>query len=324
MILGDETPENLAWSLARIWPSSGVMTSEAGTVLGSHGMGKDSIMRSLALWNTLWDGKDHHVGRRTSESFTVRGARLTVALGIQETTLREFMDKSRGLARGIGLFARFLMAWPESTIGNRPFRESENYPHLDAFHVRLTEILNQKAPIGADGTLSPALLAFTPEAKAAWVAFYNTIEAELQDGGELHEVKDVASKIADNAARMAALFHVFGKGMGGISLECVVSACQIVTWHLSESRRFFSETAQSKEIADALKLESWLLRYCRKQETHMVGKSHVIQCGPNPLRDKKRLDAAITELEALERLRVLQEGRRITLQINPALLEEAS
>lgn len=103
LILGDETPENLAWTLAKQWPSGGVVSSEAGVVFGAHGMGKDSVMRNLALLNILWDGGSLSIGRRTSESFTVKGARLTVALQIQEAALRAFFDKSGGLARGTGL-----------------------------------------------------------------------------------------------------------------------------------------------------------------------------------------------------------------------------
>lgn len=133
LILGDETPENLAWSLAKIWPSAGVLSSEAGVVFGSHGMGKDSAMRNLALLNVLWDGGAHSIGRRTSESFTVRGARLTMGLMVQETTLREYFGKSGGLAWGTGFLARFLVAWPESTQGQRPFTEAPaNWPHLAA------------------------------------------------------------------------------------------------------------------------------------------------------------------------------------------------
>ncbi|MDR2926424.1 MAG: DUF3987 domain-containing protein [Azoarcus sp.] len=324
IILGDETPESLAWSLAKLWPSSGIMSSEAGTVFGSHGMGKESIVRNLGVLNEIWGGGELSFGRKTSECFTVRGARLTMALQVQEATLRDFIDKSGALARGSGFLARFLVAWPESTIGKRAFKENlTSWRSLGAFHVRLAEILNRKAPVGDDGALSPAALGFTPEAKAAWVAFYNAIEAGLLDGGELHEVRDVASKAADNAARLAALFHVLGKGAGSIGIGSLAPASRIVAWHLGESRRFFGEMAQSKEIADAMKLESWLLGYCRRQGTHMAGKSHVIQCGPNPLRDKRRLDAAIAELEALGRLRVLQEGRRVTLQASPALLAGA-
>ncbi|SFN03308.1 YfjI family protein [Nitrosomonas communis] len=210
LLLGDETPENLAWSLAKHWPSSGVISSEAGLIFGSHGMGKESVMRNLALYNVLWDGGVHNVGRRTSESFTVQGARLTVGLQIQETTLREFIEKSGALARGKGYFARFLVSWPESTQGTRFFTEPPtNWPSLTAFNKRLNEILSIPPSMSDDGGLEPVTLTFSPEAKAAWVRYYNAIEKELANGGELYDVRDVASKSADNAARLAAIFHVF-------------------------------------------------------------------------------------------------------------------
>ncbi len=86
----------------------------------------------------------------------MRGARLTVALQVQETTLRTFFDRSGGLARGTGFLARFLFAWPESTQGSRPFTEPpENWPHLAAFHRRIAEILEEPVPIDEDGALSP-------------------------------------------------------------------------------------------------------------------------------------------------------------------------
>ena len=49
----DNTPESLAWVLAKEWPSAGVASSDAGIVFGSHGMGKDSIMRNLAQLNPI-------------------------------------------------------------------------------------------------------------------------------------------------------------------------------------------------------------------------------------------------------------------------------
>ena len=134
----DETPENLAWVLAREWPAAGVMSAEAGIVFGAHAMGKDSIMRNLALLNILWDGGTLAIGRRTTESFTVQGARFTVALQVQEATLRSFVERSGGLARGTGFLARFLLAWPESTQGQRLFVEAPtDWPRLSAFHQRV-------------------------------------------------------------------------------------------------------------------------------------------------------------------------------------------
>lgn len=48
LLYADATPEALAYNLAKQWPSGGVVSAEAGIVFGSHGMGKDSVMRNLA------------------------------------------------------------------------------------------------------------------------------------------------------------------------------------------------------------------------------------------------------------------------------------
>src|SRR5665213_2291976 len=143
-------------------------------------MGKDSVMRNLAALNQLWDGATLNTERRSSESFTVRGARLTMALQVQEATIRAFFDSTKGLARGTGFLARFLVSWPESTQGTRNFTEAPaNWPALAGFNNRLTAILQRAAPIDDDGALTPAMLTLAPDAKAAWVAFHDAIESEL-------------------------------------------------------------------------------------------------------------------------------------------------
>ncbi len=320
LIRGDETPESLAWALAKEWPSAGVMSSEAGAVFGSHGMNRDSVMRNLALLNILWDGGELPINRKTSESFTVKGARLSMALQIQEATLRNFFDRSGGLARGTGFLARFLVAWPESTQGTRFFTEApESWPKLAAFHQRITEILNTAVPLDDDGTLLPALLSFTPEAKAAWICFHDALEAELHSGGELYDVRDVASKSADNAARIAALFHVFERGFtGNVGLESFENASRIAAWHLHEARRFFGELALPVDLANAVRVDQWLLAYCARERTASISKRDLQRLGP--VREKEPIKQALKELEDLSRLRIIQHQRSLLININPKLL----
>lgn len=322
LLYADATPEALAFGLAKNWPSGGVVSAEAGIVFGAHGMSKDSVMRNLALLNVLWDGGHLTIDRRTAESFTVKGARLTVALQVQEATLRSFFDRSGGLARGTGFLARFLVAWPESTQGFRPFTEAPaNWPALVAFSRRIAAILEQPAPVDEDGALSPPLLPLIAEAKAAWVAFHDAIESELANGGELHDVRDVASKTADNAARLAALFQVFEGAGGAIGAEAFESASRIAAWHLNEARRFFGELALPAELADAARLDSWLLNYCRRQKTHIVPRREVQRnVTPVHLRQKAVLEDALRELIEAGRVLLVQDGRRKEIHINPALL----
>ena len=149
--------------------------------------------------------------------------------------------------------------------------------------------------------------------------YHNAIESELSSGGELYDVRDVASKSADNAVRLAAVFQQFEHGMGGaVGLDSFERASRITAWHLSESRRFFGELALPAELADASRLDSWLIEHCRQGRTHMVGKNQVRQHGP--LRDGARLDTAIRELAELDRLRLEKDGKRLTIHLNPALV----
>lgn len=322
LIYSDATPEALTYALAKHWPSGGVISSEAGSVFGGHGMGTESVMRNLATLNQLWDGATLPVERRSSESFTVRGARLTMALQVQESTIRAFFANTKGLARGTGFLARFLVSWPESTQGTRHFTEAPaNWPALAAFNERLTEILNQPAPIDTDGALTPAMLTLAPDAKAAWVAFHDDIESELTTGGELSDVRDVASKAADNAVRLAALFHTFSGSTGPIDINAMASASLVAAWHLYEARRFLGEMAMPAGLANAGHLEKWMLDYCKREQTDQVP-TRVIQqrISPTSLRTKTTLNDALNELTELGRARLVQDGKKRLVQIRPELL----
>lgn len=315
----DATPEALAAGLAQQWPSGGVVSAEAGIVFGSHGMGKDSVMRNLGLLNLLWDGASLTIDRRSTESFTVRGARLTMGLQVQEPTLREFFNRSGALARGTGFLARFLVAWPESTQGSRLFTEApDNWPHVAEFDRRIAAILNRSVPIDEDGVLQPTLSMLSPDAKAAWIEFHNTVESKLISGGELYDVRDVASKAADNAARLGTLFQMCEYGIGTVELESFESASLIVAWHLNESHRFFGELALPVDIANAVRLDTWLIAYCKQKRVTLISKNYVRRHGP--LRDKALLDTAIRELVELNRIQMAKEEKQLVIKINPALL----
>lgn len=325
LIYSDATPEALASNLVNGWPSGGVFSNEGGIVLGGHAMNKDVAMRNMARLNQLWDGKIAATDRATTESYGDTVARLTMSLQVQEPTLRAFFDNTKGLARGTGFLARFLVAWPESTMGTRMFTPPpDGWPALAAFNNRLTAILDRPAPVDDDGVLTPAMLTLSPDAKQAWIAFHDQIEAMLGTGGELYDLRDVGSKAADNMVRLAALFHVFAGSIGPIDLECIESASQIITWHLLEAKRFLGELAMPPELANPMRLESWLIDWCRREGTDKVPTKAVQQFGPGGLRDKKVIDATVNELADLGRARLVKDGKKRLIQLRPELLAVAA
>jgi putative DNA primase/helicase len=324
LFLQDVTPEALAVTLAKRWPAVCIASAEAGVILGAHGMNPDTAMRNFGLLNVLWEGGEFQSGRKTTESVHVRGARLSMSLMVQEATLRTFLEKAGTLARGSGFMARFLIAWPESTQGTRAYREPPaHWPKLARFHSRLRALLDTPLDLAEEGGVVPVALALSPEAKQKWIAFHDAIEAQLADGGDLRDVRDVASKSADNAARLAALFDVFELGfVRAVGADAMRRAGQIAAWHLSESRRFFGELALPAELGDAVRLEAWLINHAKRKATASVAKNFARQHGP--LRDGRRLKAALAELAERGRLRLDEDHRPFMIRLHPALLESVA
>ena len=313
----DITPEKLGHFLANEWPSGGVVSNEAGAVFGSHGMGKDSIMRNLALLNTLWDGGEFSSERKSTEGYTVRGARFTMGLQVQEATLREFFSKSGTLARGTGFLARFLISWPKSNMGKRLFTEAPvAWPHLEAFNRRLSVILNAAPPLN-NGFLTPHLMGLSDAAKQSWIQYHDMVEIELNTSGDYFDIRDVAAKSADNAARLAGLFERFVNNDGvSVSQDSFQRAAKVAAWHLEEAKRFFGDIVLPQVVLDADRLESWLIDCNHKEELS----TRYIQ-RHSPIRDKKRIDPALEELESLNRIKLVQEGKRKLIKVNPMVLK---
>ncbi len=321
LIYGDVTPEQLAFSLAKGWPSAGVLSSEAGIVFGSHGMSGDSAMRSMSQINVLWEGGKLNIDRRTSDSYSVQGARLTMGLAVQADTVKNFFDNSKQLARGTGFAARFLIAWPDSTQGSRLYKEPPKaWPNLTRFNQRITDLLDRLPTLNDAGGIAPKTLEFTHEAKKVWIDFHDEVERELKQDGAMSDLKDVASKAADNVARIAALFHLFeGRGTDNINAELVEAASDIVTWHLFEAKRFLQEIAIPSHIANAIKIDNYILRYCREHNTNVIQQNHIRKHGA--IRDTKLLKDALNDLAEANRIRIVLEGRTHMVEVNPELLE---
>ncbi|WAW10993.1 DUF3987 domain-containing protein [Oxalobacter vibrioformis] len=321
-IYADITPEALAHELAKGWPSGGIISSEAGAIFGSHGMNKDSITRFLSLLNQLWDGIPFSIDRKTSDSIMIKSARFSMGLQCQSVVIQKFLTDSGILARGIGFLARFLVAKPESTQGSRRYIElPDEFPAMDVFTVRMTEILNMSLPFDENGLLFPKAISLSTEAKPEWIKLYNKIEVGLKEGGKYSEIRDVANRVAENVARVAAILHVFEYGFDGeIKLVTVKQAGILVEWHLSEARRLFSEDMPSEKQSQALVLEEWILGRCRENGTNCIPIKDLQQKGPPSLRRTAEYTAVMQELEALGRIRRISDSGRSFIELNPELL----
>lgn len=316
LIFTNATPQAIVYCLYKRWKFAGIMSDEGAVIFDSR------AMNELGMLNQLWDGNSLHVDRVSKESFSVTDARLTISIMVQPKTFDKFLEKQGRLSRDNGFLARFLVSRTVSTQGTRFIQDTcRSDQHLKVFQNRMTEILNSTVSDTSQNVSDRVTLSFSPDAQLKWVDFFNRVEFDLQSGGYLADVKDGASKIADNLARIAALFHYFQGGQGEISLDTVNRAAAICEWHLHEFKSIFGTGPEIPiEIQDANELEKWFVGMCHRYPGNSeMNKNYIAQLGPNQLRKSKlRREAALYVLTANNKICVALRGKTRCVVLNPA------
>jgi len=146
------------------------------------------------------------------------------------------------------------------------------------------------------------VLSLAAAAFGLWRQFHDEIEAKLRPGGAYASVPDWGAKSAEQAARLACLFHLWDHGQEGeIGAECMAGAVRVARWFLSEAVWFVARTGASEpeEWRDARALDHWL------DGRAPIGLAEVLRYGPGRIRKADRRDAALGVLQDLHRVRLV-------------------
>lgn len=88
--------------------------------------------------------------------------------------------------------------------------------------------------------LKPPPLEMTTEARQRWVAFSDEVDAALKPGCRLHEVSGFASKIAEHAARIAAVLAVYDDpAVADLDRQDLERGIALANYYASETLRLF-------------------------------------------------------------------------------------
>lgn len=286
--------------------SMALIAAEGETILGSSLMSKTSIL------NKAWDGGPFYFDRK-DRSIVAEDTRATASIMVQSELIKAFLEKRGNTARGSGFWARFLMAWPQSTQGTRftsPY--GVEWKQVESYHERINEILNDDRE---------HVYEFDDDAKSELVLFVNMIEKELRPFGELKFINDFVSKAGENTARIAALFHHFSKQIGKISVDTLRNAKEVMVWYLEEAKRLFSPQPEVPQLQiDVQSLTRYLYTHYWVKDWESVPKNEVRRNGPVR---KERFDLALSAMERFPStespaVKVLTgEDRRAFIHMNP-------
>ena len=293
--VSEPTFEGLTKLFAHGQPSLGLFSDEGGQFLGGHAMNSENRQKTLAAFNDLWQGNPIRRTRSGDGHATLFGRRLAVHLMVQPTVALGFMADP--LAADTGFLPRFLMCEPPSAIGTRMQANARRDDMaLGAFAGRLRSILETPMPMDPDTReLEPRTLQLTPEARNRLVTFSDAIEAAQAPGGDLRHITGTASKVAEQAARIAGVLTLW-RDLEAVKVEGrdMAHAIDLAQFYLSEASRLASAALVSSEIDKAEKLRRWLLESWPEPNV-MV--RDVVRLGPNALRESPKARAALGILE---------------------------
>jgi hypothetical protein len=260
MIVSDPTPDGLVLHLQLCRPSAGLFTSEGGGFIGGHAMNDDNRMRTGALLNAVWDGTPIRQQRVMRGLVFLPGRRVTMHLMAQPAAAACLLGDD--MLDDLGLLARCLVVQPESTIGTRPFRETQDAARLalDAYHGKMGVLLRMAPPTHPDDDriLTPRPLPLAPAARAAWISFHDHVERDLADGGALRPVRAFGAKMAEHAGRLAGVLTLFDDP-DAREVPAAMMACGIILaqHYAQEALRLQGAASIAPELALASKLLAW-------------------------------------------------------------------
>jgi hypothetical protein len=213
-----------------------------------------------------------------------------------------------------GMTARILTAAPETRMGTRLHRAPDKAA-LEAvaeFGAKLAKRLSQPLWLrtGTRNELAPRQLRFSEKARAEWIEFADHIEKRLAPGGELESIRGLAAKLAEHAARLAAVMSWWADpDATQVGDEAMKDVIELARHYATEALRLQMAGSVNVEISDAQKLLTWLQT---KWPHRFVSIRAIVQFGPGNIRDTKKARQLVV---------ILQEHRWLEFQTGGAVID---
>jgi hypothetical protein len=250
-------------------------------------MNEDNKLKMVSGMSALWDGEPVRRVRSGDGASTLPGRRVALHLMMQPNVADLLLQDQ--LLAGQGILSRLLVVAPESATGKRmprPERPETKYA-INSFGGRLLTILETTLPL-ADGKLNelePRDLPLSREASNPFIDFIGHVEKAMAPGQPFQQIKGLANKLPEHAARLAGVITLVGNLHATEVGSAEMQAGIILAEHYAgEAIRLFGASQIGAELQAAQRLLNWLRETWG--ENH-VSVPDIYQRGPNSIRDAR-------------------------------------
>tara|TARA_R100000935_G_scaffold14074_1_gene28356 strand:+ start:4609 stop:6717 length:2109 start_codon:yes stop_codon:yes gene_type:complete len=308
-------------------------TDDAAQFFNGHTMKGDTAGNALAAITDLYSGGEVNRTRSQKNAYAnprtkAYNVRMTLMLMAQRIILEPALTDD--MMNQQGFLARALIACPNSLQGYRTWDDIERRqqsPFIDsdlqAYWSRCNDLLDpvdSNAPTDEKG--APKRFKMCWQDKQTEQVFYEhmqAVENQQAKNMPLEYLKAYASRMAENASRIATLIAFFDKRKT-ITTDDIKRAFMLVSYSTAERLRY-QDATPTGEQSDLEKLSIWLIDKAKAYNPAVLNKSFVTQHAPNALRGKK-LNFLLDDLESMGHIRLESEGRRRLVYVNPKLFTD--
>jgi len=213
-----------------------------------------------ANWLSMFNAESIIVDRKTGipRTIYVPQAAVCVSGGIQPGILNRALGDEH---RESGLAARLLLTYPPRKA--KEWTEADIDPRAEAELARLVDkLFDLQSTTSDDGGTRPVLVRLSPEAKAAWMSYYNAHNVEQAD--LTGDMAAAWSKLEEYAARLALVVHYIRWAAADVSEELRLDVASMkagiafVTWFKHEARRVYAMLGETDIERNQRRLVEWI------------------------------------------------------------------
>ncbi len=313
-------------------PNQSWTTSEAGQFLNGHSMKSDTAGNALSSLTSVWSGDPvsrlrSQRGKNAIPFTNAYDARLTLDIMGQRVILEPALNDP--LMNGQGFLPRCLIACPESLIGSRQWATPERMnqspyddPRLLAYWARCDILLDPlPTEIQTDDKGKEIRLNMPFEnrqARQALADFQQRVENRQAKGNAYEFLKAFASRMAQNASRIASLMAFFDC-QKSVSVDYLERAFMLVEYSTAERLRYLD--IKTNEKSDTQKLIDWIVKQCKvKGVTQLSYADTQSKVNPKHLRAKANFELCINVLSDKKYIQVITLDNTRYIEVNPSLL----
>jgi hypothetical protein len=248
-VVSDITIEAMADRLAKQFDGVLVVRDELAGWVNGIGEYKGAKSSDNGHWLATWSAAPMTVDRKTGERKTLYIPRAAVSVvgGIQPGVLRTAMGKEH---MQDGMCARLLLAMPDGRKVQWTER-TVSFGTSQLLAEMFDRLIGLEPAWDDEGRDVPYVLGLTPEAKTAWVDYYNRHRDEQVglDG----DLAAAWSKLEAYTARFALLFQLCSWASGDevsdteIDEVSMRAAIAVSDWFGREARRVYAVLSESEE-----------------------------------------------------------------------------